>query len=142
MDNYVPTTEEVIEALETGSFDRIGYGRFRMTRAELLRWLEWERESAFLDGRIAEREALVKERDEALAAHAHDMDRLVEFTEARTDAEADLAAALAVIEKVRAYADDRAYHARGHLNTVNSGRIAADLHAILSSFSAGAEATE
>ncbi len=42
-----------------------------------------------------------------------------------------LAASEAVIAKVRAYADDRAFHARGHLNTVNSGRIATDLLNIL-----------
>ncbi len=45
---------------------------------------------------------------------------------------ADLEAKLA---KVRAYAEDRAFHARGHLNTVNSGRIASDLFAILDTVS-------
>lgn len=35
------------------------------------------------------------------------------------------------LARIRAYAEDRAFHARGHLNTVNSGRIAADLLTIL-----------
>jgi len=48
------------------------------------------------------------------------------------NAESALAEAQATIERVRAYANDRAFHARGHLNTVNSGRIASDLLAILS----------
>lgn len=38
---------------------------------------------------------------------------------------------LDTLDKVRAYANDRAFHAKGHLNTVNSGRIASDLFAIL-----------
>lgn len=35
------------------------------------------------------------------------------------------------LEKIRAYAEDRDFHAKGHLNTVNSGRIASDLFTIL-----------
>lgn len=38
---------------------------------------------------------------------------------------------LQTLDKVRAYAEDRAFHATGHLNTVNSGRIASDLLEIL-----------
>ncbi len=52
--------------------------------------------------------------------------------EARADrAEAEVARLTAQLQAVRAYAEDRAFHARGHLNTVNSGRIASDLLAIL-----------
>lgn len=43
----------------------------------------------------------------------------------------DLRNAWRAIKKVRAYAEDRAFHGKTHLNTVNSGRIADDLFAII-----------
>lgn len=70
---------------------------------------------AALDGRIAD-------------ANAHGV-----------EAEAEVTRLTAKLDAVKAYADDRAFHARGHLKTVNSGRIADDLRAILAS---GAEANK
>ncbi len=55
-DEYTPTTEEIIQAVESGTYNRVNYGLRRMPREELFRWLERERENALLDGRIEERE--------------------------------------------------------------------------------------
>ena len=55
----------------------------------------------------------------------------------RDDLQAELAKLIEVVRKVRAYADDRAFHSMLYNNTVNSGRIASDLYHILNDASLG-----
>lgn len=52
-------------------------------------------------------------------------------------AEAERDRLIEVVRKVRAYADDRAFHSKRHNNTANSGRIASDLYHILNGASLG-----
>lgn len=65
MSDDTPTTEEVIEALEhNGLIHRANYGIVRLQRADLMRWLERQREEAFQDGRIEERDRARAEQGE------------------------------------------------------------------------------
>lgn len=65
MSDYTPTTEEVIETLEhNGLIHRANYGIVRLQRADLMRWLERQREEAFQDGRIEERDRARAEQGE------------------------------------------------------------------------------
>ena len=64
-------------------------------------------------------------------------DRIDALVKERDDLQAELAKLIEVVRKVRAYADDRAFHSRRHNNTVNSGRIASDLYHILNDASLG-----
>ena len=71
-------------------------------------------------------EALVKER--------------AELKGERDDLQAERDRLIEVVRKVRAYADDRAFHSVLHNNTVNSGRIASDLYHILNDANLGSSA--
>lgn len=96
----------------TGNYDYEEGGILRTDDAEFIAHSKDDIE--FLLSRLEEAERLLRE--------AH---RFVEPLLDRAER------AEATIQKVRAYAEDRAFHARGHLNTVNSGRIADDLMYIL-----------
>ncbi len=91
-------------------------------------------------------DALVVERDDALARVAFaaaivsgdavwDKHRRLKQAEQaereRDELQAERDRLIEVVRKIRAYADDRAFHSRRHNNTVNSGRIASDLYHIL-----------
>ena len=73
--------------------------------------------------------------DAIIAADA--IDALVEE---RDDLQAERDRLIEVVRKVRAYADDRAFHSVLHNNTVNSGRIASDLYYILNDANLGSSA--
>lgn len=60
-----------------------------------------------------------------------------ELKRERDDLQVELAKLIEVVRKVRAYADDRAFHSRRYNNMVNSGRIASDLYYILNKASLG-----
>ena len=64
-------------------------------------------------------------------------DTIDALVEERDDLQAELAKLIEVVRKVRAYADDRAFHSMLYNNTVNSGRIASDLYHILNDASLG-----
>jgi hypothetical protein len=83
------------------------------------------------DAMLAERAELVERLHETEADRDLWKRRCGEETRVWADEAAQVSALYKVIKEVAAYADDRAFHARGHLNTVNSGRIAADLRQIL-----------
>lgn len=94
-------------------------------------------------------DALVMERDDALARVAFAAaivsgdavwdkhKRLKQSERERDDLRAERDRLIEVVRKVRAYADDRAFHSKRHNNTVNSGRIASDLYHILNDASLG-----
>lgn len=115
-DEYTPSTEQVRDYYMQGApIDTWLTPRIDV-RHEFDRWL------AARDAEVAElRDALMHESETTQNA----LDRSESLRQQL--AERDI-----VIARVRAYAEDRAFHARGHLNTVNSGRIASDLQAILS----------
>ena len=64
-------------------------------------------------------------------------DAIDSLVEERDDLQAELDKLIEVVRKVRAYADDRAFHSVLHNNKVNSGRIASDLYHILNDASLG-----
>lgn len=90
-------------------------------------------------------DALVKERDEALADNEDTAanhrrywkERAEKAERDRDDLQSERDKLIEVVRKVRAYADDRAFHSRRHNNMVNSGRIASDLYHILNDSSLG-----
>lgn len=90
-------------------------------------------------------DSLVTERDEALADNEDTAanhrrywkERAEKAERERDDLQAERDKLIEVVRKVRAYADDRAFHSRRHNNTVNSGRIASDLYHILNDASLG-----
>lgn len=89
-------------------------------------------------------EALVKERDhfrigvQEMLKTIRDLSiNLPEAERERDGLQAELAKFIEVVRKVRAYADDRAFHSKRHNNTANSGRIASDLYHILNGASLG-----
>ena len=94
-------------------------------------------------------DSLVMERDDALARVAFAAaivsgdavwdkhKRLKQAERERDDLQAERDRLIEVVRKVRAYADDRAFHSKRHNNTVNSGRIASDLYHTLNDASLG-----
>ena len=64
-------------------------------------------------------------------------DTIDALVEERDDLQAERDKLIEVVRKVRAYADDRAFHSKRHNNMVNSGRIASDLYHTLNKASLG-----
>ncbi|HWV46221.1 MAG TPA: hypothetical protein VN039_09420 [Nitrospira sp.] len=155
-DMTIDTSREAVQALIAEALDYAGEDQ--CGGAELLR------ETAQTLGETAQTlTAVLDERDEALRSnknlrHISNANgdwsekyqaalRRAECAEAGYETmleslnrvESENAALTAKLDAVKKYADDRAFHARGHLNTVNSGRIADDLRAILADTDEGNE---
>lgn len=78
-------------------------------------------------------------RDVASDLMAEAADTIDALVEERDDLQAERDKLIEVVRKVRAYADDRAFHSVLHNNTVNSGRIASDLYHILNDASSSTQ---
>lgn len=91
--------------------------------------------AATIDSLVEERDEALADNEETAANHRRYWKERAEKAERERD---NLQVELdKLIEVVRAYADDRAFHSVLYNNTVNSGRIASDLYYILNDASLG-----